>query len=53
MIRLSDQVVGDWGIFIWEQDGELYEQVKVHLLNGMTFIVDLDEFFAITDDEGW
>ena len=53
MIRITDQVVADWGVFIWEQDGKLYEQVRAHLYNGMVLVVDLDEFFSISDDDGW
>lgn len=53
MIRITDQVVADWGLFVWEQDGEVYEQVQACLMNGMTLILDLDEFLMISDDEGW
>ncbi len=53
MIRITDQVVADWGLFVWEQDGKLHEQVQVCLMNGMTLILDVEEFFMISDDEGW
>jgi hypothetical protein len=53
MIRITDQVVADWGIFVWEQDGEFFEQVQALLFNGMVLIVDIDDFFSISDDDGW
>lgn len=53
MIRIIDQVVADWGLFIWKQDGVFVEQVQAQLLNGMTLIINLEEFLSISDDEGW
>lgn len=53
MIRIADQVVADWGIFVWEQDGELLEQVKVYLYSGLLLIMDLEDFFSISDDGTW
>jgi hypothetical protein len=53
MIRIADQVVANWGLFVWEQDGKLIEQVQVYLFNGMVLILDLDDFFGISDDEAW
>jgi hypothetical protein len=53
MIRITDQVVADWGLFVWEQDGKMVEQVRAHLFNGMVLIMDLDDFFSISDDEAW
>jgi hypothetical protein len=52
VIRFLDQIVGDWGIFSFEQGGEQMEQVEAHLYNGMTIIMDVDDFFNIADDEG-
>jgi hypothetical protein len=52
VIRLLDQVVADWGVFTFECEGEMVEQVQAHLYNGMTLIMDLDDFFVLTDDEG-
>jgi len=53
MIRIVDQVVANWGVFIWEQNGELVEQVEAYLFNGMVLILDLEDFFSISDDEAW
>ncbi len=53
MIRITDQVVADWGVFVWEQDGVLIEQVRAYLFNGMVLILDLDDFLSISDDEAW
>ncbi len=53
MIRIVDSVVADWGVFVWEQDGEMIEQVKAYLFNGMVLIMDLEDFFSISDDESW
>ncbi len=53
MIRITDQVVMDWGVLVWEQDGKMVEQVEAYLFNGMTLIMDLDDFFTISDDEAW
>ena len=49
MIRITNQVVADWGLFVWEQDGELFEQVQACLLNGMVLIVNPEEFFSVSD----
>lgn len=51
MIRITDHIIADWVIFIWEQDGQLMEQVKAYLFNGIVLIMDLDDFFNISDDE--
>ncbi len=53
MIRITDQVVADWGLFVWEQDGKMIEQVRAQLFNGMVLILDLDDFFSISDDKSW
>ena len=53
MIRIIDQVVADWGLFVWKQGERFVEQVQVHLFNGMTLIISLEEFLNISDDEGW
>lgn len=53
MLRLGDLVVADWGTFTWLHDGDLVEQVRVQLFNGMTIIMDRDEFMMLVDDEGF
>ena len=53
MIRVLDQVVADWKYYIWYQDGTPVQQVLVHLFNGMTLIMDYDDFMLISDDEGF
>jgi len=53
MLRILDQVVGDWNIYVWNFDGEWVEQVRVHLLNGMTLIMDYEDFMGIADDESY
>lgn len=51
MIRLMDSVIADWGYYDWVCDDVPVRQVMVHLFNGMTFIMDEDDFLAITDYE--
>lgn len=51
MIRIVDQIVANWGLLVWEQNGKLIEQVQVCLCNGMTLVISPEEFFAITDNE--
>ena len=53
MIRIFDQVVADWGIYVWNHDGEPVNQVRVLLYNGMTLIMDYEEFMWISTDEGY
>lgn len=53
MLRIGDLVVADWGTFTWIHDGDLVEQVQVQLFNGMTLIMDRDEFMIMVDDEGF
>jgi len=53
MLRLGDLVVADWSTFTWVHNGDLVEQVRVHLFNGMTLIMDQDEFMMLVDDEGF
>ena len=53
MIRITGQVVANWRLFVWEQDGKMIEQVQAYLFNGMVLIMDLDDFFSISDDEAW
>jgi hypothetical protein len=53
MIRISDSVVADWNVFIWKHDGKLVEQVQAYLFNGMVLIMDIEDFFGISDDEPW
>jgi hypothetical protein len=52
MIRILDQVVADWVPYVWAHDGALVEQVQVHLYNGMTLVMDYDDFMVMADDEG-
>jgi len=52
MLKFLDQIVADWSIFSFVQDGEVVEQVEAHLFNGMTLIMDMDDFFSVADDEG-
>ncbi len=52
MLRFLDQIVADWHVFAFEQSGETVEQVEVHLYNGMTLIMDADDFLNVADDEG-
>ncbi len=51
MIRILDQVVADWGIIAWKQNGKIIEQVEAHLFTGLTLIMDLEDFFSISDDD--
>lgn len=51
MLRILDQVVADWVPYTWKHDGETVKQVKVYLFNGMTLIMDYDEFMVMADDE--
>lgn len=51
MIRLLDSIVADWNYHYWICDGEQVKQVMVHLFNGMTFVMDEEDFLAVTDIE--
>jgi len=51
LIRLLDQVIADWGYYTWNCGGTPVRQVMVHLFNGMTLIMDEDDFLSITDYE--
>lgn len=53
MIRIFDQVVADWGIYVWNYDGEPVNQVRVLLYNGMTLVMDYEEFILLSDDGGY
>jgi hypothetical protein len=53
VIRIFDQVVADWGIYVWNYDGEPVNQVRVLLYNGMTLVMDYEEFIALSDDGGY
>jgi len=53
MLRLGDLVVGSWGTFTWLHEGDLVEQVRVELFNGLTLIMNPDEFMLLVDDEGF
>lgn len=53
MIRITDHVVMDWGVVIWEQDGEMFEQIEALLFSGLVMRLDPIDFFSITDDEAW
>lgn len=51
MIKLLDHFVADWGYYVWNCDGVLVRQVMIHLFNGITFIMDEEDFLAISDYE--
>lgn len=53
MIRVLDRVVADWYYYIWYYNGTPVQQVIVHLFNGMTLILDYEDFMMISDDEAW
>ena len=53
MLRFGNMLVADWGTFTWMLDGELIEQVIVQLFNGMTLIMDTDDFMVVIDDESF
>jgi len=50
---LDDHFVADWGVFTWNYDGELIEQVQVMLFNGMVLVIDMEDFLLISDDGGF
>lgn len=53
MLRIGDLLVAGWYVFTWIHDGYLMEQIKVQLFNGITLIMDCDEFMTMVDDEGY
>ena len=53
MISILDQVVADWGFKTWYLAGEAITQVQVRLFNGMTLMMDLEDFREITEDEDY
>jgi len=50
MISILDQVVADWGFKTWYLAGERVTQVQVRLFNGMTLMMDLEDFREVTED---
>jgi hypothetical protein len=50
MISILDFVVADWGFRTWYSLGEPVTQVQVFLFNGMTLMMDFNDFKEITDD---
>ncbi len=53
MISILDAGVADWGFKTWYLDGEPVTQVRVRLFNGMTLMMDLEDFKEMTDDEDY
>ncbi len=53
MISILDAVVADWGFKTWYLGDEPVTQVQVRLFNGMTLMMDLEDFMEVTDDEGY
>jgi len=53
MLRLGYLIVGDWTTFTWLHDGEIVEQVRVQLFNGLTFIMDHEDFMLVVNDAGF
>ena len=53
MLRLGDSIVADWNTFTWLHNGDLIEQVRVHLFNGMVLIMNKDEFMVLVDEESF
>jgi len=51
VIRIADEVVAEWGIIAWKQNGKIVEQVEAYLFNGLIIIMDLEDFFSISDDD--
>lgn len=51
MIKLLDQFVADWGYYVWSCDGMTVRQVMIHLFNGITLIMDEEDFLMISDYE--
>lgn len=51
MIKLLDHFVADWHYYLWNCEGVPVKQVMVHLFNGMTFIMDEDDFLSLSDYE--
>ena len=51
MIKLLDHLVADWNYYVWNCDGTPVKQVIVHLFNGITLIMDEEDFMVISDYE--
>ncbi len=53
MISILDHGVADWGFKTWYLAGEPITQVRVRLFNGMTLMMDLEDFKEVTGDEDY
>ena len=51
MLKLFNQVVVDWIPFVWKYEGEFVDQVQVLLYSGQIFIMDLEDFMVLSDDD--
>ena len=50
MISILEAVVADWRFKTWYLGDEPITQVQVRLFNGMTLMMDLEDFMEVTDD---
>lgn len=51
MIKFLDHLVVDWDYYNLERGDLIIRQVIFHLYNGMTFIMDEEDFFMLSDYE--
>ena len=51
MVRLTDQIVAGWDFVVWEQNDQVYKQVRAFLMNGLTIILNTEDFFEVCYDD--
>jgi len=53
MISILNAGIADWGFKTWYLGDEPITQVQVRLFNGMTLMMDLEDFREMTDNEDY
>jgi hypothetical protein len=53
MISILNAGIADWGFKTWYLGDETITQVQVRLFNGMTLMMDLEDFRELTDNEDY
>ncbi len=53
MISILNAGIADWGFKTWYLGDEPITQVQVRLFNGMTLMMDLEDFRELTDNEDY
>lgn len=51
MLSILDAGIADWGFKTWFSNGEPITQVRIRLFNGMTLMMDLEDFQELMDED--